>query len=314
MSKSIQQLHEEFVNECRYAGRLSENTLKGYVASLDALRSVFPDIMLKMLTPKMMTEFFRRVNTRKRMVGHGKIKQGIKSSTVVSYRHRLGRFFDWLQVHKHIDSNPFNAMNLPTVRYEDRKYLRKEEIERIFTTVGFTMNWPSVYLRKRNLFLISLFLYTGIRRNELLNLKLTDLDLRNHLLTIRGETSKTGTSRTVPIGSKLLVLLEDYLSERQKRNVLTPCLLASSTRDMGLTDSGLKSLIEKVRKASGVNFHVHQFRHTFAVNLIHQGVDISKVKQLLGHRSILSTMVYLRCLPATALRQDVESLSFDRLL
>ncbi len=314
MSETIKELHEEFINECRYAGRLSVNTLRGYQATLDALLSIFPTMTLEMITAKMMTEFFRRLNTRKRMVGRGIIKQGIKPSTVVSYRNRLGRFFDWLKIHRHIESNPFDEMSLPTVRYDDLKYLKKHEVERIITAIGFTLDWTNAFIKKRNLLIVSLFLYTGIRRNELLSLKLMDLDRSNNLLTVRGATSKSGMTRSIPMCSKLIAVLDDYLSERKRRNRLSTNLLTSGTRDIALTDNGLKSMITKVRKASGVKFHVHQFRHTFAVNLINQGVDISKVKQLLGHKSILSTIVYLRCLPATALRQDVETLTLDRLI
>jgi integrase/recombinase XerD len=59
---------------------------------------------------------------------------------------------------------------------------------------------------------------------------------------------------------------------------------------------------------------VHQFRHTFAVNFLNQGGDIAKLKQLLGHRDIRMTSAYLRCLPTSAMRTNVESISLDTLL
>ncbi|RJO59499.1 hypothetical protein C4546_01995 [Candidatus Parcubacteria bacterium] len=58
----------------------------------------------------------------------------------------------------------------------------------------------------------------------------------------------------------------------------------------------------------------HQFRHTFAVNVLNNGSDIAKLKQLLGHRDIRMTATYLRCLPTSAMRGDVETLTLDNLV
>jgi integrase/recombinase XerD len=59
---------------------------------------------------------------------------------------------------------------------------------------------------------------------------------------------------------------------------------------------------------------VHRFRHTFAVNFLNRGGDIAKLKQLLGHRDIRMTSAYLRCLPTSAMRTDVESITLESLL
>jgi site-specific recombinase XerD len=307
-------LHEQFLGEQRYSARLSPATLRGYHQSFALLVSLIPTLSAEQLTPAAMTEFFRRLETRSRMVGRGQERVGVKSSTVATYRSKLSGFFDWLKVNGHISANPVEGMPYPRVEYEDRKYLGKAAVERIFAALVLNAPWRHRLLRTRNIALFSTLLYTGLRKGELLALRITDLDLQRLELTVRAETSKSRLRRVVPINSKLLVALEDYLAERRKLPLQSEHLFVGASGRAPLTAEGLKHLIEQVKHASVVRFHAHQFRHTFAVNFLNRGGDVAKLKQLLGHRDIRMTSVYLRCLPTSAMRTDVESITLDTLL
>jgi site-specific recombinase XerD len=261
-----------------------------------------------------MTEFFRRLETRSRHVGRGQERVGVKTSTVATYRSKLNRFFGWLKAKGQISENPFDLMPYPRVEYEDRKYLAKAEVERIFSALALAAPWRRRLLRARNLALFSTLLYTGIRKGELLGLRITDVDLDRLELTVRAETSKSRVRRVVPINSRLLFALEDYLEERRKLPLQSDHLFTAASEMTVLTAEGVKHLVEQVKRLSGVGFHIHQFRHTFAVNFLNKGGDIAKLKQLLGHRDIRMTSAYLRCLPTSAMRTDVESITLDTLL
>lgn len=308
------QLHKEFVNQQRYLGRLSEVTLRGYEQSFALLQEVMPDLSLSELSSKSLTEFFRRLDSRSRIVGRGIKKVGIKKSTAATYRSKLNRFFEWLEETGHIKQNPFALIQYPDVQYEDRKFLGRGEIQKIFAALALSQVRQSVFIQRRNLAIFATLLYTGIRKSEMLGLQVSDLDLQRRELTVRAETSKSRLRRTVPISSELMKLLRDYLAERVRKRLTTPYLFVSSARDDKLSADGLKHLIESVQRASGVKFHVHQFRHTFAVNVLNNGSDIAKLKQLLGHRDIRMTATYLRCLPTSAMRGDVETLTLDNLV
>ncbi len=310
----LSQLHQEFVNECRYSAKLSEETLRGYISSFALLQKMLPAISAETIDSRTMTEFFRKLETRKRIVGRGIEKRGIRKSTVATYRGKLNSFFEWLRIKGHLAENPFRNMAYPGVHYEDRKYLKKEDVERIFTSIAFDIDWKDDFIRKRNVALFSVLLHCGLRKGELVGLKLYDIDLDRRQLTVRAETSKSKRQRIVPMNSKVIVAINDYLAVRKKRRMQTTSLLVSGNGDRGLTKDGLIHLVKKVRDCSKVAFHVHQFRHTFAVNLLNNGCDTAKVKQLLGHTDIRMTMTYLRCLPTKAMRADVESLSLDSLL
>lgn len=311
---NLGELHKEFVNEQRFAARLSDVTLRGYEQSLALLQEVMPGLSASDLTPKTMTEFFRRLETRHRIVGRGIKKVGVKKSTIATYRSKLNRFFQWLETKGLIAKNPFSLLQYPDVRYEDRKFLKRKDIQKIFTVLALGVVQQNSFVQKRNLAIFATLLYTGVRRGELLGLQIIDLDIQRRELTVRPETSKSRMRRIVPISTELMKLLRDYLAERIRCRLTTPYLFASSARDDRLSADGLKHLIESVKELSGVKFHVHQFRHTFAVNVLNNGSDIAKLKQLLGHRDIRMTATYLRCLPTSAMRGDVETLTLDNLV
>jgi site-specific recombinase XerD len=272
-----------------------------------------PNLTAQQLSPASMTEFFRRLDTRRQFTRNSE-RRGVRTSTVATYRSKLGRFFGWLKARGEIAANPFETMPYPRVEYEDRKYLGRSAVERILGAVTLGAPWRDRLVRTRNTALFATLLYTGVRKGELLGLRLTDLDLSRLELTVRAETSKSRHRRVVPISSKLLMALEDYLAERRRRGFQTEYLFTSGRSDRPFTAEGLKHLVEQVKQLSGVQFHAHQFRHTFAVNFLNRGGDIAKLKQLLGHRDIRMTSSYLRCLPTSALRTDVESVTLDTLL
>jgi integrase/recombinase XerD len=116
----------------------------------------------------------------------------------------------------------------PTVHYEDRKFLKKEEIEKILSAI-IIHSTRSLVLR-RNLIIFYLFLYCGLRKEELLQLQIRDIDLERKLLTVRSATSKVSRTRYIPLHSQLVLCLKEYLNERKKYT--TPHLLVSSIGDV----------------------------------------------------------------------------------
>lgn len=218
------------------------------------------------------------------------------------------------QEKKYLDLNPFDEMEYPNIRYEDRKFLLSEQVESIFTAISHTIEWQNNLVKKRNIAIFTTLLMTGLRKGELLGLKLLDLDFQRNILRINGSTSKSKRDRLVPMNKRLVQALKDYLEERQKFNYKNPYVFVSLSGDSEFTSAGLKHLIEKISKDIGIHFHAHQFRHTFAVNLLNNKVDIAKLKQLMGHRDIRMTGTYLRCLPTKAMRGDVELLNLDKLV
>ena len=311
MRKDIQQIFQEFLYESEFVRKVRPKTLLAYTNTFKLFLKIIPNCTLDTLTQTSIIDFFKILQERKRVVGRGSIKIGIKKSTVVTYWNKLNPFFKWLVLKKHITNNPFVEMRFPSPAYEDKKYLKKEEIEKIITGI-YSVNNYSVLGLKRNLLIIYILLFCGLRKEELLSLQVRDIDFQRKILTVRKETSKSGRSREIPLHSTVLMHLKDYFDSRRKYT--NPYLIVSTTRDEKLTDAGLKHLTDKLKQQTGVNFHVHQLRHTFAINFLKSSNNLVKLRHLMGHKDISITTIYLRCLPITEFRGDVENMSIDTLV
>ncbi|OQP67865.1 tyrosine-type recombinase/integrase [Niastella populi] len=311
MKKDLQQLFNEFMYECEYVRKVRPETLRGYKQTFDTFYKLMPSIGIESITPSSMIQFFKILQERKRVVGRGLIKVGIKKSTAATYWSKLNSFFEWLKVRKYIKNNPFEVMEYPVPEYVDKKFLKKEEIEKILAAVHNQGN-KNILLLKRNLSIFYILLFCGLRREELILLQVRDIDFERRIVTVRGETSKSGRSRQLPLHSIVAMHLKDYLHER--RHYVTPYLIVSAVRDDKLSYDGLLHFVNRIKKTSGVEFHLHRFRHTFAVNFLQTSNNIAMLKQLMGHNDIRMTMVYLRCLPTDEMRGDIEQMSVDRLI
>jgi len=315
MNKSLSELHNEFMRECEFSRKLSTDTLRGYESAYKLfVKLMGEDIQLAMLTPEFMTEFFRRIDQRERKVGNSKVVNGVKKSTIATYRSKLAKFFGWLEKKGHIKQNPFKEMEFPDVRYEDKKFLKREEVERILNAVSFNIEWSNSFVKKRCLAILFLGLYCGLRKGEILGQRLIDVDFDRNQITVRAESSKSKRERVIPLNRMVKQHLKDYIEERKKRKLLCEYLMVSNSGDRRFTGHGHKHLMNRLVDASGLRFHTHQLRHTFAINMLNSGCDIAKLQQLLGHRDIRMTAAYLRCIPTSAMRVDVERLMLDNLV
>ncbi len=310
----FEQLHDDFIAECRYATRLSDATVRNYQTTFALFIKVIPEADCALLTAQTLTRFFRELDTRRRLTPRGKVKQGVKATTIATYRAKLNPFFKWLRHKGYIAALPFDGIPYPKVSYDEPKYLKKSQIEKVITAISFSIPWSSVFVQKRNLAIIMVLLYTGIRKSELLNLKMQDLDLTRNELKISAATSKSKQHKTQPLNYLVSRKLAEYLEERKQKLHTTAYLFTADRRDEPFSEQGLKHLLKQIRRASGVRFHAHQLRHTFAVNLISSGSDISVVQKLMGHKSLTSTLTYLRCIPSRTMRQSVDALSFENLV
>ena len=107
--------------------------------------------------------------------------------------------------------------------------------------------------------------------------------------------------------------LLEYLQERKKRGCNETHLFVGNNRDRKLGLSGLKHWVNRLSKFSGVKFHIHRFRHTFATNLAMQDVGAIKIQKLMGHADLKMTQTYLRSVSTEEMKEDINKLSFENL-
>jgi len=308
-------LHEHFENymsECRYVKRLRPATMRTSLEAFKHFVKIMPEVgSMNDVSHSVITVFFKRLQTRERTIGQGVKVVGIKDSTLLTYASRLKTFFKWLTDHKYIDRNPFENLKLPRPVFVDHRSLTGEEIRKIMGAVA--QNASNPFLLKRDMAMIGILTFCGLRRNELISLEVRDIDLFTGFITIQPETSKSKRLRKVPINIHLKMHLLEYLEERKKRGCKTPYLFVANGRDKRFEVPGLKHWVKRISRLSGVKFHVHRFRHTFATNLAMHDVGAIKIQKLMGHTDLKMTQTYLRSVSTEEMGEDINKLSYENL-
>ncbi|MBS1595581.1 MAG: site-specific integrase [Bacteroidetes bacterium] len=309
---ALRELFDEYMSECQYVRRLRPATLRTSMEAFKHLASLVPEIEgAEDLTHSLLTVFFRRLQTRHRVVGKGKVATGIRDSTMLSYASRLGTFFKWLKCRGHIGASPLEGIALPKPLFVDKRALTGEEIRRIMGAAAQIA--PNAFLLKRDMAMIGVLTFCGLRRNELVSLEVQDVDLFSGFITVQPETSKSKRLRKVPINQHLKMYLREYLEERRRRGCKSSYLFVANARDKKLELPGIKHWVRRLSKASGIKFHVHRFRHTFATNLAMRDVGAIKIQKLMGHMDLKMTQTYLRSVSTEEMAEDVNKLSYEGL-
>ena len=162
------------------------------------------------------------------------------------------------------------------------------EMETILSQIPFGDDFEGC----RDKLIIELLYATGMRRAELVNLKVSDVDLSSGLLKVLGKRNK---ERIIPILPSTAQQIKTYLDKRTRLEKI------SDSHHLILTKEGLKIYETLVYRTINKYFSLvspkvkkspHILRHTFATHLLNRGADLNSVKELLGHSSLASTQVY----------------------
>lgn len=150
---------------------------------------------------------------------------------------------------------------------------------------------------------IILLLYsTGIRASECVGLKNKDVDLEGHQITVMGKGQK---ERVIPLSQEAVKFLRKYIKARGEGSRLSNFFVTRMGK--GITRKGIYDRIKKYVGLARINKVIspHNLRHTFATELIERKVGLVTIQHILGHRSISSTMRYLR-INLKDLREAIE--------
>jgi site-specific recombinase XerD len=173
------------------------------------------------------------------------------------------------------------AARLPSIRKESRLpvVLSQAECRRLFSA-------PSLHKHR---VLLGLVYSAGLRMSELRSLRIEDIDSDRMMLHIRA--GKTRKDRYVPLAGCLLAGLRKYYLESRPRIYLFNGQRPGSP----MSDKGVGWIMREAVKKAGIRKHatLHTLRHSYATHLLEMGMDILRVKELLGHSRILTTMIYL---------------------
>ena len=199
-------------------------------------------------------------------------------------------FFKWLTRTNAILWNPASELELPrSERRLPKHVLTESEVERVMAVPVLT---DPMGLRDRAI--LETFYSTGIRRMELINLKLTDLDDERGTLLVRQGKGKK--DRMVPIGERAVRWIDKYLDEVRPSLVLTPddgTLFVTQAGD-AISANRLTQLVREYVDKSDLTKRgsCHLFRHTMATLMLEGGADIRYIQEMLGHVELSTTQIY----------------------
>ena len=263
-----------FLNYLLVDKGLSNNTVKAYEADISSFFQWLDneDLKYKNLQEDHINQYISFLFQKK-----------MRSSSVNRKISSIKSFYIFLVKRNFVKNSPLNDLVTP----KQEKYLPESMSE---AEVDKLLNSPDVSnkIENRDKAMIEMLYATGMRISELVNLKITDVDMKRCVVKVFGKGSK---ERLVPFGETALDSLRSYLNEREQ----------SSSKEIFLSNRGKKMTrvafwqrvkIYLIRENLKNSISPHTLRHAFATHLLNRGADLRSVQLLLGHSDLSSTQIY----------------------
>lgn len=215
------------------------------------------------------------------------LKKNHKSTSINRSISSIRTYYNYLIKNNYTNSNPFKIINGMKKEKKLPEYFKYNEYVELVNSIDINSN-----LGIRNKCIFEVLLCTGCRCNELVDIKLDDINLNEKEIKVLGKGNK---ERIVYLGSYAIESIEKYLSIRNEilgkkdNNYLFINHLGDK-----LTTRGIRDIIDKILLKSSNNMKItpHTFRHSFATMLLNEGCDLKSVQELLGHVSLSTTSIY----------------------
>ena len=263
-----------FLNYLLVDKGLSNNTVKAYEADISSFFQWLDneDLKYKNLQEDHINQYISFLFQRK-----------MRSSSVNRKISSIKSFYIFLVKRNFVKNSPLNDLVTP----KQEKYLPESMSE---AEVDKLLNSPDVTnkIENRDKAMIEMLYATGMRISELVNLKITDVDMKRCVVKVFGKGSK---ERLVPFGETALDSLKSYLNNREQ----------SSSKEIFLSNRGKKMTrvafwqrvkVYLIRENLKNSISPHTLRHAFATHLLNRGADLRSVQLLLGHSDLSTTQIY----------------------
>jgi integrase/recombinase XerC len=268
----------DFFEQLTVEKRASEHTVKSYQRDIKHLTNYCTNKSIPQWADLKQSDIRSHIANRHR--------QGIGSSSLQRELSAIRSFYNFLLKKCLADSNPAQYVKAPK---QARKLPKTLDVDQI---TGLLEAGTNSVLEIRDLAMFELFYSSGLRLGELAALNLNDIDLADNSLMVR--LGKGGKSRMLPIGSKAVIAINNWLEQRLKNVAATESAVFISTRGTRLGERSIELRLELWCKKKGIaeHIHPHMLRHSFASHLLESSQDLRAVQELLGHSNISTTQIY----------------------
>ena len=273
---------EGFLDQIWMEKGISDNSLAAYRLDLKTfaawLAEARPELSLTEVTRVDLLEYIER-----------RSKAGIKPRSAARALSALRAFYQIQTRESRMMENPTLRIRLPKIGRALPKSLTEDDVLSLLEAPDVKSN-----LGMRDRTMLELMYATGLRVSELVELTVSEVNLRQGVVRVRG---KGGKERLVPVGAAALAWIGQYLQESR------PYLLAGkavtdaffpSNRAIAMTRQTFWHLVKKYALVAGISkpLSPHTLRHAFATHLINHGADLRVVQLLLGHSDLSTTQIY----------------------
>lgn len=200
----------------------------------------------------------------------------------------LKTYYKFLLKQGIVQENPLLKIQSPKTSKRLPVFVEKDKMDLLLDKVDFGNDFEGL----RNKLIVELFYSTGMRLSELINIKVSDVNINQPAVKVLGKRNK---ERIIPLNNPMIEQIKKYLSEKENNKVSNPeNHLFLTTQGKPLYEKFVYRLIKKyltmvttIDKKSP-----HVLRHTFATHMLNNGADLNSIKELLGHANLSATQVY----------------------
>ena len=273
---------QEFLDHLLVARKYSPKTVKSYQEDIDKFcefiyhEGVMIDDVDVICIRNFLTE---------------ELNQGISKRSCKRRLSSLKHFYKYMVNVGYIKDNPFVFVSAPKVETRYPHALYKDQIEELFKRNAERTD----ELALRDQAILYLLYYSGIRANELVELDVQSVALKDRVVRVIGKGNK---ERIIPFTADCQKVLKAYIDKERivllrKAKDMSPALFLNAQGER-LTTRGLEYILDAIEEKIGlyVGLHPHILRHSFATHLLENGADLRVIQELLGHESINATQVY----------------------
>lgn len=267
---------EEYLNKLEYEKNYSINTIIAYKENLSEFYLFLEKNKIKDCTYEDIRKYIKEL-----------FDKNYSNSSICRQISCLRGFFKYLYSCNYINNNPMTLISNPKSNKRLPKFLYYEDLEKILKTPN-----EKDYIELRNLLVLELLYSTGVRVNELVNIKISDIDFNLRKIKILGKGNK---ERYVLFGTPCLELINKYMNiSRNKMDINNSEYLLLSKTGKKINSREIRNIIDKEVEISGLKMKIspHTFRHTYATHMLNEGADLRTVQELLGHENLSTTTIY----------------------
>lgn len=273
---------KEFHDFLKFEKNFSNNTLDAYIRDIGKLKDFaianLDGVLPEKISHEEIQEYLFQLS-----------KEKLSERSQARWISSIKAFFKYLTEEEIREDNPSALLEGPKLGLYLPDTLSFEEVERIINKIDISTD-----IGQRNQCMVEILYGCGLRVSELIEIKISDINFKEHYLKVNGKGNKT---RYVPLTNYTLSLLKDYIQNvrpHYKINKKYEDYVFLNSRGSSMSRVIVFIIIKELADKAGINKKIspHTFRHSFATHMLQNGADLRYIQEMLGHSSITTTEIY----------------------